>query len=225
MNARFCCKALGFGFVFSVAAALGQPASANLLVNPGFETGDVSGWTPSSALAHADNRAPFVHDGAFGGLLDSFLTPPGSNVSLIQAVVLPGAGTYSFGGWMRAFIVGSPGGVFDQIQTSVFVALTSEGNTLGDSVANFSNFQAVSIGSITMASDWEFFSGQFDYTGPAGATLLFNFNLQNNFNSAISVAAGDTFFLELVQVPEPATLGLLGLGLVGLGLIRRRQSA
>jgi hypothetical protein len=217
-----CRKFAGYVVSGLIAAALMQPAAANLLTNAGFETGDTTGWTSSNpTLAHADNRPAFVHDGAWGGLLDSFLTPPGSNASLIQSVALPGAGTYAFGGWLRAFTVGSPSGVFDQIQISTFVSITSEGGTLGDSVANFSNFQAISIGSLTSASDWEFFSGLFNYTGPAGGTVLFNFNLQNGNNDVISVAAGDSFFLE--RVPEPGILALLGIALAGLGFARRKQ--
>ena len=199
------------------------PASANLLTNPGFETGDTTGWTPSSAiLAHADNRSYFVHDGLWGGLLDSYAAAPGTDASLIQSVLLPGAGTYQFGGWLRAFTVGSESSDWDQIQISSWVSITSEGSTLGDSVANFSNFQDVGIGLLTRASDWTFFTGSFNYTGPANGSVLFNFNLQNQYNDVVSVAAGDSFFIESVSVPEPTTLLLLGLGLLGLAGVRRK---
>ncbi|MDW8323361.1 MAG: PEP-CTERM sorting domain-containing protein [Burkholderiales bacterium] len=39
-----------------------------------------------------------------------------------------------------------------------------------------------------------------------------------------AVGRDDIDARKLVQVPEPATLGLLGLGLLGLGLLRRRQA-
>lgn len=39
-----------------------------------------------------------------------------------------------------------------------------------------------------------------------------------------AVGRNDIDARKLVQVPEPATLGLLGLGLLGLGLFRRRQA-
>src|SRR5215813_14503397 len=121
------------------------PATANLLTNPGFETGNTTGWTPSSGSASASNFSAVVHDGSWGGFLNSAVTSPGTNASLIQAVSLPGPGTYQFGGWLRAFTVGSEAGVFDQIQLSTFVSITSEGSTLGASVANFSNFQGISF--------------------------------------------------------------------------------
>jgi hypothetical protein len=156
------------------------PARAELLANPGFEGGSLIGWTPSG-LAFVSSNPAFVHDGSFGGLLDSGVSSPGTNASLLQSVALPGAGQYEFGGWLRAFTVGSPSGVFDQIQISTFVSVTSQGGTLGGSVANFSNFQSVSIGRLTSGSEWAFFSGTFDYTGPAGGIVLFNFNIQNEF--------------------------------------------
>jgi len=212
--------ALALGLV--MLAGFARPAAANLLLTPGFETGDLAGWSPSGA-ASASSSAPFVHDGAFGAFLDGGTTPPGANAGLIQSVALPGAGTYAFGGWLRAFTIGSESGVFDQIQVSNFVSITSEGGVVGASVANFANFQDVSIGALTRASDCVFFSGTFDYSGPAGGTVLFNFNLQNQFSSTVSAAAGDSFFLE--QVPEPATLALLGAGLLGLGFSLRRKRA
>src|SRR5262245_13044311 len=172
------------------------PATANLLTNPGFETGNTTGWTPSSGAASASSFPAVVHDGSWGGFLNPGVTSPGNSESLIQSVSLPGPGTYQFGGWLRAFTVGSEAGVFDQIQLSTFVSITSEGSTLGASVANFSNFQGISFGPFTRASDWNFFSGSFTYTGPANGVVLVNFNLQNNISNVVSGAAGDSFFLE-----------------------------
>jgi hypothetical protein len=65
--------------------------------------------------------------------------------------------------------------------------------------------------------NWE--DRSFDFTAGPGtsSTLSILSATPGNFGPAIDN-------VRVSSVPEPATLGLLGIGLIGIGLIRRRKA-
>ena len=83
---------------FGAMLALSARASANLLANPGFETGDVSGWTGGygSCSVAADN----AHAGAYAAQVNY-----GSAVQQTVVGLSPNT-TYTCTGWLKVTTAG-----------------------------------------------------------------------------------------------------------------------
>jgi hypothetical protein len=65
---------------------------------------------------------------------------------------------------------------------------------------------------------------QIDFSGDAAFDGVTQMTLRSGAPGGSSEAA-DFAFVQVAEVPAPATLGLLGAGLIGLGALARRQSA
>ena len=88
----------------SLAVALGlgiaAPASATVVANPGFETGDFTGWTQSgdTGFTTVTTNPYFIHSGSYG----TAFGPMGSDGFISQTLVtVPGA-TYSISSWLHS---------------------------------------------------------------------------------------------------------------------------
>lgn len=73
-------------------------APTNLIVNPGFETGDFTGWTQSgdTGFTFVNAARPVVHSGRYGALLG----PNGTGV-LEQVFAAPPDAVLALGFWLR----------------------------------------------------------------------------------------------------------------------------
>jgi hypothetical protein len=203
----------------AVSVFLGTAAaSPNLLVDPGFEsktsspTG-VGGWWLMNGASFWQGDALTVRSGSFS-LREVYDPSAPSNEPYSQGLQLlpatPGT-AYVFSGYARIPFGGMAGGSATGILLVGF--WDASDNLLGNLVAS-----PDPLGFWSPEEVWLTLS--LSATAPAGAAKL----------SAAAVlwnpAAGNTLFwddLSLTVVPEPSSLGLLGLGVGSCLLVGRRR--
>src|SRR5215471_2316365 len=71
----------------------------NLAPNPGFESGDTSGWSPFGATTISAQGAQ-VHSGNFAGLVQNRTATWNGIAQAMQTIIQPGQ-TYNIGVWVR----------------------------------------------------------------------------------------------------------------------------
>lgn len=189
--------------------------ATNLILNPGFETGNTTDW--SVLGANGSTAYVNVQSGANGpsapGTYDAYMynVIPAANLALQQSTALgdasPGLVNYSFdlkvdsslnGGvvFIHLWDINATGGVMDQ------------GPGLLGPYFN---------------TGWQTYTGS--WTAPAGVN-----HFEIEFDCTTGAASGSTEAIEvdnvsLTQVPEPASLSLTAIGLLGMGLLRRGRKA
>jgi hypothetical protein len=84
-----------------------------------------------------------------------------------------------------------------------------------DFTENSLTYAQTSIG--TDATD-----GALEYVDPSNSNLIYELDYSGNISNG-SLTGGQDVVLDVVAVPEPASLSLIGLGAMGLLARRRRQ--
>lgn len=187
-----------------------RPAQAqNLVSNPGFETGDVSGWsragTDCADLFVANNSIYAAvgllpaHTGTYGLLAG----PVGGVCTLSQSIATTTGQMYSLQFWLSNQKNGV--GIIDQVTPNVFNLLWGGATLL----------------SYTDAPAFAYTQEQFAVVGGPGAATLLAFQ----FREDPSFWALDD--VSVTVTPEPATITLMATGLVGIvgAGLRRRKTA
>ncbi len=197
--------------------AAGQVSAANLLLNPGFETGTTASWlvlgsgVGASVTVQTPDNGPSA-PGSFNAFMTNSIAA--NNLALQQSTALgdavPGLANYSFdlkfgnsfnGGvvFVHIWDVNSTGGVIDQGPGLIVPSIPNDGN-------------------------WHTFSGS--WTAPASVN-----HFEIEFDCTTGAASGSTEAVHvdnasLTQaVPEPTTVTLVGLGLFGAVAFGRKRKS
>jgi hypothetical protein len=188
---------LKFLFVLTAVATLSfaHPASANLITNPGFETGDFTGWTNVNGLGivHGTSFGISPHSGNFQAIFQA--GPDG----LSQSVATTSGASYTIDFFLAL------GGLSTQNSFSV-------------------SWGGVTLLSLTNQSQFGYTEYTFNVTGsPGSTTLLFQFNSIQPSIFGIWFLDDVSVNPTGVGVPDGgSTVSLLGCALLGLAGLRRK---
>jgi hypothetical protein len=176
-------------------------ASAQIVTNGGFETGDFTGWTQFGNTGFSGVEPVGVHSGSFG----AFFGPVGSTGGITQALATTSGDSYTFSFWLSNDGVGQGTTSFEADWNGASVFTLSNPSTFDYTLESFTETAGSNSTPITFSfqndpSFWLFDDVSVVDNGPAGST------------SSVT--------------PEPTTMTLMATGLVAMaGIGRRRKRA
>ncbi len=192
--------------VLAGAMGLAGPALANLLMNPGFETGDFSGWDAGGWYAGTGADA---HSGTYGA---AYWVPSGRSGGdyyvMLQYVPVSAGLAYDASAWLRTVS-------FNQSEAWLEVVFhDSTGGWVGQ-------FQAGAVTGLTSYTQYSLNN----LTAPVGSvTASVRAVVHTTANTTDNAWYTWDDFSMTQTIPEPTTLGLVGAGVMLMAAMKCRRN-
>lgn len=217
-------------FVVVAAMAFARPAgAAQILINPGFETNDFTGWT---ALTGAGSQlTPWTVAGPGNGWF-SGSSPLSGSVDAFNGFDGDAGLTYTL--YQDATIAAGSSAILTTNHRIVFDSLglvstlprlfeITVRDTSNALLATLFTYNANINGAPLTDTGWV--NQSFDLSAFAGSTVRITFfeSIPETFTGPANLELDD-ITLDVTAVPEPGTVALVGLGLVAAAVTRRKRA-
>jgi hypothetical protein len=185
-----------------------------------------TGYAPLTVSPSQPGFAAF--NGAYGSFNVNFTLGQGTPILNALQIDLTSANTSSSGpaGTLHVAVtetgLTNPSG-FSSFASSIGGTLNSTGENLA--YASYFDNTDAAFGTQHLLSPANFSNlGAFAFNGGASGTTADPFSMSEIVTLSVPANGGAASFDASLDLPEPASLALLGSGLLGLGLIRRRRA-